>query len=171
MIKRSLYFSNPAYLSTMKEQMVIKRKDFDDVFTPIEDLGLIVLDHQQITITQSLLAKLMNNNVAVVSCNETHHPTGMLLNLDGNTLQSQKFKAQINASVPIKKQLWQQTVAAKLVNQGRLLNLLNDKGDYLIEMSKQVRSGDPDNCEARGCLLYTSQSPRDRTRSRMPSSA
>ncbi len=154
MIKRSLYFSNPAYLSTTKEQMVIKRKEFDDVFTPIEDLGLIVLDHHQITITQSLLAKLMNNNVAVISCNETHHPTGMLLNLDGNSLQSQKFKAQINASQPVKKQLWQQTIIAKLQNQGRLLNCQKKNGDFLLELAKQVRSGDPSNCEAQGAVYY-----------------
>lgn len=154
MIKRTLYFGNPAYLSTAKEQLVIRRKEQDDVNTPIEDLGIIVLDHPQITFTQALLAKLLKNNVAVVSCNDTHHPTGMMLNLDGNTLQSLKFKAQINASIPLKKQLWAYTVAAKLRNQGAVLNSLGKNGDYLIELARQVRSADSGNCEAQGAVYY-----------------
>ena len=154
MIKRSLYFGNPAYLSTTKEQLVIRRKDCKDVSTPIEDLGIVVLDNQQITITHALLAKLMSNNVAVITCNETHHPTGMMLNLDGNTLQSMKFKAQINASIPLKKQLWAYTVAAKLRNQGNVLNSLGKNGDYLIDLARQVRSADAGNCEAQGAVYY-----------------
>lgn len=154
MIKRSLYFGNPAYLSTTKEQLVIRRKDCKDVSTPIEDLGIVVLDNQQITITHALLAKLMSNNVAVITCNETHHPTGMMLNLDGNTLQSMKFKAQINASIPLKKQLWAYTVSAKLRNQGAVLNAIGKNGDYLIELARQVRSADAGNCEAQGAVYY-----------------
>ena len=154
MIKRSLYFGNPAYLSTTKEQLVIRKKDCKDVSTPIEDLGIVVLDNQQITITHALLAKLMSNNVAVITCNETHHPTGMMLNLDGNTLQSMKFKAQINASIPLKKQLWAYTVAAKLRNQGNVLNSLGKNGDYLIDLARQVRSADAGNCEAQGAVYY-----------------
>jgi len=154
MIKRSLYFGNPAYLSTTKEQLVIRKKDCKDVSTPIEDLGIVVLDNQQITITHALLAKLMSNNVAVITCNETHHPTGMMLNLDGNTLQSMKFKAQINASIPLKKQLWAYTVSAKLRNQGAVLNAIGKNGDYLIELARQVRSADAGNCEAQGAVYY-----------------
>ncbi|MBS1622213.1 MAG: CRISPR-associated endonuclease Cas1, partial [Bacteroidetes bacterium] len=97
MIKRTLYFGNPAYLKTANEQLVIEIHDSGETkSTPIEDIGLLLLDHQQITITQSLLAKLLANNTAVITCDNTHHPAGMLLSLDGNTLQSQKFQAQID---------------------------------------------------------------------------
>src|SRR6185312_14905741 len=122
MIKRTLYFGNPAYLKTNNNQLVIEMHDSGETkSTPIEDVGLLILDHQQITITQALMAKLLVNNTAVITCDDTHHPTGMMFNLDGNTLQSQKFQAQIDASVPLKKQLWQQTVSAKLVNQAAML--------------------------------------------------
>lgn len=105
MIKRTLYFGNPAYLKTINEQLVMEFPGSGEAKnTPIEDIGLLILDHQQITITQALIARLLANNVAVITCNYTHHPTGMLLNLDGHTLQSQKFKAQIDTSVPLKKQ-------------------------------------------------------------------
>ncbi|MCO5234619.1 MAG: CRISPR-associated endonuclease Cas1 [Chitinophagaceae bacterium] len=122
MIKRTLYFGNPAYLKTKNDQLVIEMHDSGETKSaPIEDIGLLILDHQQITITQALLAKLLVNNTAVITCNDTHHPTGMLFNLDGNNLQSQKFKAQVEATVPLKKQLWQQTVICKITNQAALL--------------------------------------------------
>ena len=118
MIKRTLYFGNPAYLKTKDEQLVIELQDTGEIKSaPIEDIGILILDHQQITITQAVLAKLLANNTAVITCDNTHHPIGMHLSLDGHTLQSQKFKAQIEASLPLKKQLWQQTIAAKITNQ------------------------------------------------------
>ena len=122
MIKRTLYFGNPAYLKTKDEQLVFESTETGEVKTlPIEDIGVLILDHQQITISQALIAKLLANNVAFITCDNSHHPTGLLLNLDGNNLQSQKFKAQIEASQPLKKQLWQQTISCKINNQAFLL--------------------------------------------------
>jgi CRISP-associated protein Cas1 len=155
MIKRTLYFGNPAYLKTINEQLVIEMHDSGETKTaPIEDIGLLILDHQQITITQSLIAKLLANNTAVVTCDHTHHPTGMLLNLDGNSLQSLKYQAQVEASLPLKKQLWQQTVAVKIQNQAALLALQRKENKYLLNLVTTVKSGDPDNCEAQAAAYY-----------------
>ena len=141
MIKRTLYFGNQAYLKTTNEQMVIEMQDSGETKSvPIEDIGLIILDHQQITITQSLLAKLLSNNTAVITCDSTHHPVGMQLCLDGHTLQSQKFKSQISASAPLKKQLWQQTVSTKIENQAALLKEERQEFKYLLNLASVVKA-------------------------------
>jgi CRISPR-associated protein Cas1 len=155
MIKRTLYFGNPAYLKTANEQLVIEMHDSGETKTaPIEDIGLLILDHQQITITQSLLAKLLANNTAVITCDATHHPTGMLLNLDGNSLQSQHFQAQLEASVPLKKQLWQQTISAKITNQATVLALQREEHKLLLNYADTVKSGDSENHEAKAAAYY-----------------
>lgn len=155
MIKRTLYFGNPAYLKTVHEQLVIEQPEISEKKSvPIEDIGILILDHQQITITQALIAKLLANNAALITCDNTHHPTGLLLNLDGNNLQSQKFKAQIEAPVPLKKQLWQQTVTAKISNQATLLALENAENKLLIRYAKEVKSGDNENHEAKAAAYY-----------------
>jgi CRISPR-associated protein Cas1 len=155
MIKRTLYFGNPAYLKTANEQIVIEIHDSGETkYAPIEDIGLLILDHQQITITQSLLAKLLANNSAVITCDDTHHPTGMMLNLDGHTLQSQKFQAQVDATVPLKKQLWQQTVVAKIQNQAAMLAFRREENKILLSLAASVKSGDSDNCEAQAAAYY-----------------
>lgn len=155
MIKRTLYFGNPAYLKTVNEQLVIEMHDSGETKTaPIEDIGILILDHQQITITQALIAKLLANNTAVITCDHTHHPTGLLLNLDGNSLQSMKFQAQLEASQPLKKQLWQQTVSVKIQNQAALLSIHREENKYLLNLATTVKSGDTDNNEAKAAAYY-----------------
>ncbi|MDR0791842.1 MAG: type II CRISPR-associated endonuclease Cas1, partial [Chitinophagaceae bacterium] len=155
MIKRTLYFGNPAYLKTSNEQLIIEMQDSGETKqAPIEDIGLLILDHQQIIITHSVIAKLLENNVAFITCDHTHHPTGLMLNLDGHTLQSQKFQAQIEASAPLKKQLWQQTVEAKIDNQAKVLQHERTDNKYLLNLAKSIKSGDSDNSEAKAAAYY-----------------
>jgi CRISPR-associated protein Cas1 len=155
MIKRTLYFGNPAYLKAISNQLLVQTPGNESVTSiPIEDIGLIVLDHQQITITHGALGSLLEKNAAVITCNLTHHPIGLLLTLDGNTLQSQKFKAQIEASTPLKKQLWQQTVISKIENQANLLAANKKEYRYLLNLATTVKSGDSGNCEAKAASYY-----------------
>jgi CRISP-associated protein Cas1 len=155
MIKRTLYFGNPAYLKTSKEQLIIELPETGETKqAPIEDIGLLILDHQQITITQSLLWKLLANNTAVISCDDTHHPTGLFLNLNGHSLQSQKHQAQLEASIPLKKQLWQQTIVAKIKNQAALLVQERENANYLYKLAEDVKSGDSENAEAQAAAYY-----------------
>lgn len=155
MLKRTLYFGSPAYLKTQNKQLVIELPETGEIKTAaIEDIGVVILDHQQITITQALLARLLDNNTAVIICNDIHHPIGLFLNLDGHTLQSQRFQYQIEASLPLKKQLWQQTVIAKITNQAFLLQQYRIPNKVLLQLASNVKSGDSDNCEAQASAYY-----------------
>jgi len=121
---------------------------------PIEDIGVVILDNQQITITHAALAALLQNNAAVITCNDTHHPVGLFLPLDGHDIQSERFRHQITATEPLKKQLWQQTVSAKILNQAAILNERGIETDNMLHWAKSVRSGDPDNYEGRAAAYY-----------------
>ncbi len=156
MIKRTLYFGNPAYLNLKHKQLVINKPETDiPVTVPIEDVGVVILDNNQITITQNLICKLLHNNVAIISCDDRHHPLGLMLTLDGHTLQSQRYQAQVEASIPLKKKLWQYTVQAKVANQAGVLACTSkDNANYLLQLSKQVKSGDIGNIEARAAVFY-----------------
>lgn len=167
MIKRILYFGNPTYLSTRLEQLVIRLPEVENNPTlpdqfkkeaqatiPIEDIGALILDHPQIILSHALLSKLLDNNVAIVSCNNLHHPTGLMLNLSGHTLQAERFKSQLEASVPLRKQLWQATVKAKIRNQAYLLKRYNVPADNMLKWATEVTSGDEDNMEARAASYY-----------------
>lgn len=168
MIKRTLYFGNPAYLNVRLAQLEIRLPEVEksdtlpDTFKasavkriPIEDIGVVVLDNKQITITQGALGALLDNNVAVITCNEQRMPSGLMLPLEGNTTQSERFRHQIEASLPLKKQLWQQTIQAKILNQSSVLYRQRNMDCSNMEAwAKQVKSGDADNLEGRAAAFY-----------------
>ena len=122
---------------------------------PIEDIGVVVLDNRRITITSSVLEALLENNAAVITCDQRSMPVGLLLPLCGNTTQNERFRDQLDASVPLKKQLWQQTVRQKIQNQAYVLAQVTGKEEKGMNVwADNVRSGDPDNIEARVAAYY-----------------
>lgn len=158
MIKRTLYFGNPAYLCLRDNQLVVKKKDGEPKTVPVEDVGFIILDSPQVTISCALLSFLTKNNCAVISCDSKHLPSGLFLPLAGNSLQSERFRHQIEASLPLKKQLWQQTVQQKILNQASVLQLRRKcPVKILFSCAGNVRSGDADNREAVAAVYYWKQ--------------
>ncbi len=166
MIKRTLYFGNPAYLSLKLKQLVIRKPaekgekpdaDGTEVVKtiPIEDVGLVVLDSPQITLTNALMEALLENNCAVVTCDSLHLPVGLFLPLYGNKVQTERFTEQVEASLPLKKQLWQQTMQSKIRNQAAVLKYVTgETARNMLVWADSVRSGDPDNMEARAAAFY-----------------
>ena len=160
MIKRTLFFGNPAYLSMRNAQLVIKLTNAqtqEEVVktVPIEDIGVVVLEDRQITITNGAMDALLQNNCAVITCDEKHMPAGLLLPLEGHTVQSERFRWQIEASLPLKKQLWQQTVQAKIRNQASVLKRLSGaEVGCMMAWANDVKSGDSENLEGRAAAYY-----------------
>ena len=166
MVKRTLYFGNPAYLSLKLGQLVITlpaskegiadtAKPVPTKTIPIEDIGVVVLDNKQITITSGVLEALLENNVAVITCDNKGLPVGLLLPLCGNTVQNERFRYQLDASLPLKKQLWQQTIEAKVRNQAAVLKHVHgEEAKNMLKWSTIVKSGDTDNIEARAAAFY-----------------
>ena len=168
MIKKTLYFGNPAYLSLRNNQLVIKLPEVEkcdslpdsfkkqaEVTKPIEDIGVVVLDYKQITITSGVMEALLENNCAVITCDSHSMPVGLMLPLYGNTTQNERFRHQLDASLPLKKQLWQQTIQAKILNQASVLqDCRSEEVRCMRVWAKDVRSGDPENLEGRAAAYY-----------------
>ncbi|MBR1666935.1 MAG: type II CRISPR-associated endonuclease Cas1 [Bacteroidaceae bacterium] len=168
MIKKTLYFGNPAYLSMSKAQLVIQIPDVqaNDMLTPefkkmnertipIEDIGMVVLDNKRITITSGAIECLLENNCALITCDSRSMPTGLMLPLEGNTLQSERFRHQIDSSLPLRKQLWQQTVKYKIMNQENVLAMYGQTNTQCMRVwYNEVKSGDTENVEAKAAVYY-----------------
>ena len=168
MIKKTLCFSNPIYLSLRNAQLVLHIPEVESNKTlpeaikkeaertiPIEDIGVVILDNRRITITSGVMEALLENNCAVITCNQKSMPVGLLLPLCGNTTQNERFRSQIDASLPLRKQLWQQTIKQKILNQEYVLRTNTDKETNCMRVwTNDVRSGDPDNLEARAAAYY-----------------
>ena len=156
MLYRSIYIGNPAYLKLKDKQLKVTDPETKEEkgSVPIEDIGLLMLDHYQITLSHQLIQELMKNNVILISCDERHLPLAGMLPFSGNTLFSERVKTQIEVSEPLKKQLWKQTVEYKIQNQLKVLEQLGKYAYPMYEYLKEVKSGDTTNMEGIAAQHY-----------------
>ena len=154
MIKRTVAIENPSRLSVKHDQLIIEQDGTVAGKIPVEDIGVLIIDNPAVLYTHGCLTALLENNAAVILSTKNHHPAGLLLPLDTNSVQSERFQKQIEASIPLKKTLWKQTVQSKINNQARLLEETGGEPLRLKELSKEVKSGDTSNLEAQASRYY-----------------
>jgi CRISPR-associated protein Cas1 len=156
MIKRTLYFGNPAYLSIKNKQLCIKKvgDNPEEHSIPVEDIGIVIADHHQVTLTHSVITMLQENNAVIVWCSANHMPISMSLPIYANDTYSEKLRHQVEASEPLKKQMWKQTITAKINNQAEVLKNLGYRFLPLQKMIPRITSGDPENYEGQAAAIY-----------------
>ncbi len=155
MIERIIDLSEGAARLRVENALLVVERDEADRFTvPLDEVGVLVVSHPCVSFTQAVLAGLAGAGGAFVACDGRHMPVGMMLPLGGHHVQAERFAAQAAAPLPLKKRLWQQIVKAKIRAQGRLLERLRGGDDGLLRLARQVRSGDPQNVEARASQRY-----------------
>ena len=155
MLKQTFFFSNPCRLSLKLRQLVIERDDLPQPITrPIEDLAVVVIENQQVSITLPLINELANNNVAVIICDNKYMPSVQLMPLNANATQQESYKYQLSASLPLKKRIWKEIIEAKIRNQALLLESLGKNTTKLKPLYSNIKSGDADNHEGIAARLY-----------------
>ena len=158
MLKKTILLENKASITTKNRQLVIKSEARESAI-PIEDIGFIVIDHAEIYLSITAMNLLVENNSSVIICNANHLPNGLFLNLNSHHIQQEIFKNQINASVPLKKQLWQQTIIEKITNQGILLEKITGNKNSFDFLCTKVLSGDSSNMEGVAAAQYWKNLP------------
>lgn len=117
---------------------------------PLDTIGMVIIEHPAITLTQQLMARLAQARIAVLFCDASHHPATLLLHMEGHSTQTAHFREQLKASNALKKQLWKQTVEAKIHNQQKLLHFYK----IALSLPQKTTSGDTKNVEAQAARLY-----------------
>ena len=158
MIKRTILIENKSSITTKNQQLVIK-SEIRESAIPIEDIGFLVLDHAEIYLSIPAMNLVVEHNTAIIICGSNHLPTGMFLNLNSHHIQQEIFKNQIEASIPLKKQLWQQTIVEKIKNQGELLAKITASKNTFEFLASKVLSGDTSNMEGVAAQQYWKHFP------------
>ena len=155
MIRKTVEFSTPGTrLSVANRQLVVERPDMPKATLPIEDLGVVIVDDIRATYTQSVFLSLLEAGATVLVTGRDHLPAGMMLPLDAHHVQTERHRAQVETSTPVRKRAWQAIVRAKIVQQAAVLSHFSGSHGGLAPMARRVRSGDPDNLEAQAAQRY-----------------
>jgi CRISPR-associated protein Cas1 len=152
---RILDFSESgAVLSVRDGLLAIAREGRELQRIPLGDIAVIMASHRQVVFTQSVVAALAKAGGVLVCCDERHHPVAMLLPFESNFEQSERFRKQAEASLPVRKRLWQEITRAKIAAQSRALTAIRGEDGGLLALSRRVRSGDAGNTEAVAAVRY-----------------
>ena len=153
MLKKTILLENKTNVNVRNLQLIIKSEIRESTF-PIEDIGFLVVDHPEIFISMTAMNLLVDNNACLIICGKNHLPNGMFLNLNSHHVQQEIFRNQIEASVPLKKQLWQQTIQEKILNQSIFLERVSGQKNNLQFFASKVLSGDTSNMEGIAAAQY-----------------
>jgi CRISPR-associated protein Cas1 len=154
MLKRTIHISSKSYLSTKDDQLRIRVADDNEHSIPIEDIGLLEVDSPQVTMSSSLMAKLLQNGATTVVCDNTHHPVGILLPITGHSLHALRLRQQIECSIPTRKRAWKEIIKCKLVNQADALTELGIDDRPIRRRIPKVLSNDSTNQEGVAAAHY-----------------
>ena len=155
MIRKTIELSTSGTrLSVAHRQLVVERPDLPKATLPIEDLGVVIVDDTRATYTQSVFLSLLEAGATVLVTGRDHLPAGMMLPLDAHHVQTERHRAQVETSAPVRKRAWQTIVRAKIVQQAAVLSHFTGSHAGLAPMARRVRSGDPDNLEAQAAQRY-----------------
>lgn len=156
MNERIICCEKPSYINLKDKQLQIKVKGNSGEVPkiPIEDIGLLVIDNGQIVITSAVMQELQDNKVAVLLCNNKHMPSGLMLPIDGNSVQQERITLQLNAKKTTINNLWKQIIFQKIENQAKVLDMLSINSIKLKVLSENIKSGDKTNREALAAVYY-----------------
>lgn len=161
MIDRVIEIATPASLSVRHAQLVIERPPENEqallqFTTPVCEIAVLLLAHPQIRLSQAVLTRIADAGGTVVTINGNFLPASMLLPLQVHSLQTERFAAQAQLALPLRKRIWRAIVQAKILAQGELLQELHGSDGGLVALAARVRSGDPQNIEAQAARRYWS---------------
>jgi CRISPR-associated protein Cas1 len=135
-------------------QSGLRTRAAEEQTVPLADIAVVIAAHPQISFTQAVLAGLAEAGGIFIACNEKRTPCAMLLPLENHSTQTERFRAQADLPLPNRKRLWQQIVKAKVLAQAKLLKERTGEDWGLEMLAAGVRSGDPQNIEARAARIY-----------------
>jgi CRISPR-associated protein Cas1 len=154
MITKTIYIGNSCYLSKTNNQMVLDFKEKEKAQLPIEDIGCLILDHPQLTISSQLQLALLENKAIIITCDQNHLPKGLSLPIYAHTTHTETLISQLEAGIPLRKNIWASLIKQKITNQGLVLEYIHDKKNLLERYAKEVKSGDSGNVEAKAAAYY-----------------
>ena len=140
----------------LKLKNLIINKGDGDIWIPLDDISMIVLDNLKIEFTVRLMSSLAEYNIGVIFCNMDHLPIGFYSSYDNHSRISKNIGYQIEKDSAFYDSFWREIVFEKISNQKKVLRILNKNTaeEKLIQLAKELKDGDPSNREAHAAKIY-----------------
>lgn len=143
-----------AFVHMRQGQLLLEESKERVASIPLDEIATLVLTHPGVTISRGALEGLFRNGAALVVCSDDQLPIGLALPLFANYEHTKRLRAQVALRPPRTKRLWTAIVKTKILAQAATLRSLSREDARLRVLARQVRVGDPANCEATAAVWY-----------------
>lgn len=141
----------------VKLNNLIITKNGQDIWIPLDDISMIVMDNLSSMLSTRLLCQLSEQGIGFIICNQQHLPTGFYSAYDNHSRASKVIGYQIEKGQEYYKALWEKVVEAKIKNQAKsYYRLKNDKmgREQIAKFATDITDGDRSNREAHAAKVY-----------------
>ena len=141
----------------VKLNNLIITKNGQDIWIPLDDISMIVMDNLSSMLSTRLLCQLSEQGIGFIVCNQQHLPTGFYSAYDNHSRASKVIGYQIEKGQEYYKALWEKVVEAKIKNQAKsYYRLKNDKmgREQIAKFATDITDGDRSNREAHAAKVY-----------------
>jgi len=143
------------HLSLYRGFLIVEEGRHEVGRVALDDIHAVIIHAHGTTWSANIVAALAERGAPIVFCTRNHSPVAVTLPIEGHHAQNARFRAQLDASKPLMKQLWRRIVSAKVAMQGSLLAARGAAGaEAFPAMARRVKSGDADNLEAQAARRY-----------------
>ncbi len=146
--------SEGCHLARKRGLMTVSTNGIENGRVPLDDIGVLLCNARGLSYSNDLVTELAMRGVTVVLCGSNYLPVAWLWPLEGHHMQTLRMRHQLEASLPLRKRLWQGMVKAKIIQQHQVLAMLERPDGGLQSLARRVRSGDPDNVESQAARRY-----------------
>lgn len=153
---RVVLIENEVAIKVKLNNLVITKND-KDIWIPLDDISMIVMDNLSTVITARLLCQLSEAGIGLMLCNQQHLPTGYYSSYDNHSRSSKVIGYQICKNRDYYDSLWRQVVIAKIKNQAKAYVMLTGDetgGQKIFEFAENITDGDKTNREAHAAKVY-----------------
>lgn len=153
---RVILIENDVSLRVKLNNLIVTKKG-EDVWIPLDDISMIVLDNLSSELSARLLCQLSEQGIGLMLCNQAHLPTGYYGSYDNHSRSSKVIGYQIEKDKGFYNQLWKRIVEVKIQNQAKAyLQMKHDShgAEQIAEFSLGITNGDRNNREAHAAKVY-----------------
>lgn len=151
---RIIKINNRCKLETQLNYLVCRTDK--DVRILLDEISMLIIENQQVCITNALLTELINHKVRVVFCDEKHNPLSELVPQHGAYNTYERIQMQMGWEQSIKDIVWSNIVYQKIHNQARILESAGEEKamNILLGYCDDIGIGDSTNREGLAAKSY-----------------
>ena len=143
------------FLTSKRGSISVSFQKEEQGLIPFDDVAVLLVTARGATFSKEVLTRLNEKGAIAVLCGKNYSPVSYVMPHSTHYNYTGRLYDQIEASKPLKKQIWKSIIQSKILNQSKILHYYKrPEASHLARLSETISSGDKENREAHAARIY-----------------